>query len=198
MVRSNVRRLLAPAPDRATDRASAPVADVRRVRGARRTPRHGDRPARSPANAAPVATRPGASPQTRRPAARPRAIRVRASPRAAGRHERGQAARGCQMASRGNRPRRFRGRATRSNSDPFRREHDDRDGPVGAQPPADAEAVLARHHDVEDDEIDARRAHRLRHRSSILRNGHAKSVAGQEAREKAAQFLVVIDDQDVP
>ncbi len=80
----------------------------------------------------------------------------------------------------------------------FRREHDDRDGPVGAQPAADAEAVLARHHDVEDDEIDARRAHRLRHRSSILRNGHAKSVAGQEAREKAAQFLVVIDDQDVP
>src|SRR5580698_265339 len=37
------------------------------------------------------------------------------------------------------------------------REHDDRDGPVGAQPAADAEAILAWHHDVEDDEIDARR-----------------------------------------
>ena len=47
------------------------------------------------------------------------AIRVRASPRAAGRHERGRAARGCQMAWEGNRRRRFRGRATRSNSDPF-------------------------------------------------------------------------------
>ena len=34
--------------------------------------------------------------------------------------------------------------------------------------------------------------------AAVLRNGYAKPVAGQEAREKAAQFLVVIDDQDVP
>ena len=197
MVRSNVRRLLAPARDRATDRASAPAADVRRVRGARRTPRHGDRPARSPANAAPVATRPGASPQTRRPDARPRgdpgtgiaARRRTARTRASSSwmpNGFGKVIVGADFKA---------GHPIELRS--LCREHDDRDGPVGAQPPADAEAVLARHHDVEDDQIDARRAHRLRHRSSILRNGNAKSVVGQEAREKAAQFLVVIDDQDV-
>ena len=33
--------------------------------------------------------------------------------------------------------------------------------------------------------------------AAVLRNGYAKSVAGQKARKKAAQFLVVVDDQDV-
>ena len=35
-----------------------------------------------------------------------------------------------------------------------RGEHDDRDGALGAQPPADLEAVDSRQHDVEHDEVD--------------------------------------------
>ena len=58
-------------------------------------------------------------------------------------------------------------------------------------------AILARHHDVEDHKIDPCGSQRLHHRGAVLRNGHAITAASEKVREERAEFLVVVDDQNV-
>ncbi len=62
---------------------------------------------------------------------------------------------------------------------------------------AQAEAVLARHHDVEDDEVDRIGGHPRARALGVAGLGDAKALLGQILRERLADRALVIDQQDV-
>ena len=78
-----------------------------------------------------------------------------------------------------------------------RGEHDDRQVRARTQIAAQRQAVLARQHDVEHDDVEARLGQQLAHLAPVARHGNAKAVARQVFRQQVAQFGVVVDDQDV-
>ncbi len=60
-----------------------------------------------------------------------------------------------------------------------------------------AVAVLARQHEVEHHQIEARALHQLRHGAAVGGGLDADLVLLQEARHEVADLGVVVDDQDV-
>ena len=74
-------------------------------------------------------------------------------------------------------------------------QQDDRDAGRLAQVPAEREAVLARHHDVEHHEVDRRRAQRPARGGRAFRHGHAHLVAFEVPRQRLANLAVVVDHQ---
>ena len=59
------------------------------------------------------------------------------------------------------------------------------------------QAVLARHHDVEDDEVDAVFLDRLAGGLGAVDGSGAPPVFAQELRQGFAYFAMVVDDQDM-
>jgi len=78
---------------------------------------------------------------------------------------------------------------------PLGREHDDGNGAVGAQTPAKAQAVVARQHDVEHDQVDSSRRQYLLHRPAIGRDRHPIAMLDEEFRQQVTNGAIVIDDQ---
>ena len=76
-------------------------------------------------------------------------------------------------------------------------EHDDRDVRLGAQAPAQRQAVLAGQHQVEQDEVDPAVGQDLAHGTPVSRGADAKAFLGQRTRDEIADLAVVVDDQDV-
>ena len=76
-------------------------------------------------------------------------------------------------------------------------QHDDRDARLGAHAPAQRKAVLARQHQVEEDEIDAAVVQDLAHGTAVSRDADPKTVLRQRTRDEIADLAVVVDDQDV-
>ena len=67
----------------------------------------------------------------------------------------------------------------------------------GAQRAAERKAVLARQHQVEQDEIDAAVGQDLAHGPAVRRRADAEALLGQRARDQIADLAMVVDDQDV-
>ena len=79
----------------------------------------------------------------------------------------------------------------------FGGQHDDRDVRLGAQRAAQRQAVLARQHQVEQDEIDAAVGQHLVHGAAVCRGADPEAFLGQRARDQIADLAMVVDDQDV-
>ena len=67
----------------------------------------------------------------------------------------------------------------------------------GAQRAAEREAVLARQHQVEQDEVDPAVGQDLAHGAAIRRRADPEALLGQRTRDEIADFAVIVDDQDV-
>jgi len=76
-------------------------------------------------------------------------------------------------------------------------EEDERDGVAAAQFAAQREAIIARHHDVEDDDVETTGLQRLEHLLAVAGLRHPHRMLGQEARQHGADLAIVIDDQDM-
>ncbi len=77
-------------------------------------------------------------------------------------------------------------------------EHDDRDVVARrAQAPADREAVLAREHEIEHDEVVAHALQLAIHRRGVGGRIDAEALFGEIALEEVAQPQVVVDHQDL-
>ena len=63
--------------------------------------------------------------------------------------------------------------------------------------PAQRQAVLARQHQVEEDEVDAAVGQHLAHGAAVGRRADPKTFLGQRTRDEIADLAVVVDDQDV-
>ena len=80
---------------------------------------------------------------------------------------------------------------------PLRRQHDDRHRLAGAaQPPADGEAVLARQHEVQHQQMRRVALQAAVELGRIRQRRDLKALLGQVARQKIAQAHVVVDDED--
>jgi len=62
---------------------------------------------------------------------------------------------------------------------------------------AEAEAVLAGQHDVEDQEIDAAVGHGADHLAAVGRGGHVAGVVAQVFCDQRPRLAVVLNDEDV-
>jgi hypothetical protein len=78
-----------------------------------------------------------------------------------------------------------------------RREHDYRQPGARSQVAAQAQAVLARQHDIEHDEVGAARLQDAPHLAAVGGARDAKAVALEVIAQQPADFGVVIDDEDV-
>ena len=76
-------------------------------------------------------------------------------------------------------------------------QQDDRDPRRLAQMPAEREAVLAGHHDVEDHEVDRRGLERPSGGGAPVDHGDAHVVPLQVARQRLADLAVVVDHEHV-
>ena len=77
------------------------------------------------------------------------------------------------------------------------RQHDDgRRGVLRAQAPADGQAVLAGHHQVEHDEVVAFAGELLVHGRRVACGPHLEPLLPEVAGEHVAQAQVVVDHQD--
>jgi len=76
-------------------------------------------------------------------------------------------------------------------------QHDDRRLRFGANLAAQAEAVLARQHHVEDQQIDAAVGHRPHHFAAVACRRHVAGIGAQIFRDQRSRFAVVFDDKDV-
>ena len=79
----------------------------------------------------------------------------------------------------------------------LRGQHDDRDRRRGAQAPAQAQAVLARQHQVEHDQVDPALGQRPVHLAPVARDRDAAFVGAQILGHQRADLAVVLDDEDV-
>ena len=61
----------------------------------------------------------------------------------------------------------------------------------------EAEPVLARHHDVEEDEVDRIGRQRLARGRGIFRLGDPNAVARQIGGERVADVALVVDEEDM-
>ena len=77
-----------------------------------------------------------------------------------------------------------------------RGQHDHRQVGFCAQVSTQLQAVFAGHHQVENNQIDARRVERFPHRRAVGRLRRAEAVRGEIFRQQRANFAIVIDDQD--
>ena len=76
-------------------------------------------------------------------------------------------------------------------------QHDDRHALAGAaQPPAHGEPVLAREHQVEDDQVRRIALQPLVELARVGERPHVEALLAQVAREEVAQAHVVVDDED--
>jgi hypothetical protein len=76
------------------------------------------------------------------------------------------------------------------------REHEHRSpDPVGAQAPADLEAVHARQHHVEDDDVVLGRAGHPQRVLALARKVGGQAVGAQAAPDQGGQLQLVFDDQ---
>ena len=78
-----------------------------------------------------------------------------------------------------------------------RGQHDDRHRRIRADTAAQAQPVFAGEHEVEHDKTDAGVLQRLHHRSAVARDRDPVAVLGQEFRQQGADFLVVVDDEQM-
>jgi hypothetical protein len=78
-----------------------------------------------------------------------------------------------------------------------RGQHDDRHRRGRADAAAEAQPVLARQHEVEHDEADAGAVQRLHHGSAVVRDRDPVAVLRQEFRQEGADFLVIVDDEEM-
>ena len=62
---------------------------------------------------------------------------------------------------------------------------------------AQAEAVLARQHHVEDDEVDAMVGHGADHLASVVGRHHVAGVAAQIFRDQRPRLAIVFNDQNI-
>ena len=76
-------------------------------------------------------------------------------------------------------------------------QHDDRHARRGAQIAGEIEAGLARHHDVEDQQVEAQALELGARVGGGLRRGDAVALGHQEARKQIADDAVVVDHQQV-
>jgi hypothetical protein len=72
-----------------------------------------------------------------------------------------------------------------------------RHGVVLAQIAGEIETRLARHHDVEHDEVERKAAEPGARRRGVAGGGDAKTIFRQVALQQVAQPPVVVDDQDM-
>ena len=70
-------------------------------------------------------------------------------------------------------------------------------GGLGAQVAAQAEAVFAGHHDIEDQEIDARVGEDAAGLARVLGGGHAIAMLGEEPGQQVADLAIIVDDEQV-
>ena len=78
-----------------------------------------------------------------------------------------------------------------------RGQQDHRDVGRLAQPAAERQAVLAGHHDVEDDEVDGARLHRPAELLPAIGLADAHAVLGEIAGERIADVGRIVDDENV-
>ena len=78
-----------------------------------------------------------------------------------------------------------------------RSQHDDGHLRFGADLAAQAEAVFARQHHVENQKIDAMIGHRPDHFASVGRRRHVAGVGTQVFCDQRPRFAVVFNDKDV-
>ncbi len=76
------------------------------------------------------------------------------------------------------------------------REHDDRHGALGAQPPAHLEPVELREHEVEDDEVDPLRSEPLERLLAVPRLHDAEAVPLERIGEELLHGVLVVDKED--
>jgi hypothetical protein len=76
------------------------------------------------------------------------------------------------------------------------REHDDRHRRARAHPPADLEAVEAREHDVEHDEVEGRLAEAGEGLAAVGGLHDLVAVLAQRKREQRLDRLLVVDEED--
>jgi hypothetical protein len=62
---------------------------------------------------------------------------------------------------------------------------------------AEREAVLARQHQVEQDEIDPAVGQDFAHGAAVRRRAHPEALLGQCARDEIADLAMIVDDEDV-
>ena len=79
----------------------------------------------------------------------------------------------------------------------FGGQHDDRDVRLGAKRAAERKPVLARQHQIEQDEVDPAVGQDLAHGAAIRCGADAETLLGQCARDEIADFAMIVDDQDV-
>ena len=63
--------------------------------------------------------------------------------------------------------------------------------------PAEREPVLARQHEIEEDEIDPAVGQDLAHGAAVRRGADPEAFFGQRARDEIADLAMIVDDQDV-
>ena len=68
---------------------------------------------------------------------------------------------------------------------------------LGAQAPAQRQAVLAGQHQVEKDEVDAAVGQHLAHGAAVRRGADPEAFLGQRAGDEIADLAMIVDDQDV-
>ena len=78
----------------------------------------------------------------------------------------------------------------------LRREHDDRDDALGAEAAADLEAVDARHHDVEDHEVEALAGEGLERLLAVARGDDLVALLLEGEAQQLEDRLLVVDQQD--
>ncbi len=78
-----------------------------------------------------------------------------------------------------------------------RRQHADGDVARRLEVAREVEPAFARHHHVEQDEIEIQSAHRGASGCGVGGRRDAKALLGEKAGEEVADFLVVVDDEDV-
>ena len=76
-------------------------------------------------------------------------------------------------------------------------QHQDRNGPLRTQTSADREAIFARHHHIQHDQIELTHLHRRIHCDGIGGRSRAHAVLFQIFHQGIADITVVIDDQNM-
>ena len=67
---------------------------------------------------------------------------------------------------------------------------------AGAKPAAQAQAILARQHHVENDEVDAASRQRAVHLAAVRCGRHLERIGPEIARDQRASFTIVFNDQN--
>jgi hypothetical protein len=85
----------------------------------------------------------------------------------------------------------------RSSASPFGGQEEDGRRDRFAQIPGEAEAVLARHHHVEDDEVEIEPCQQAPRMGRVAGSRGHEAVAHEELLQQPADAFVIVDDQEV-